>query len=170
MSRPKIPKKVPKLRYSRRNVGAGVQYEQTICSRDAFQRGSGQKALAFSFYSVPSRAEKSARYLKGVKANLDLLGKLYTSDWHETLPRPRTRRSPDGGGLQPGLQQHQHRPLHPEEPPAPASLQSGRHVPDELEVLSLLGLSSCRDGLAWPGQQVGRMSILMEILKLCYSN
>ena len=66
-------------------MGAGVQYEQTTCSQDAFQRGSGQKALAFSFYSVPSRAEKSARYFKGVKANLDLLGKLYTSDWNMRL-------------------------------------------------------------------------------------
>ena len=66
-------------------MGAGVQYEQTTCSQDAFQRGSGQKALAFSFYSVPSRAEKSARYFKGVKANLDLLDKLYTSDWNMRL-------------------------------------------------------------------------------------
>ena len=64
--------------------GEGEPYEQTTCSRDAWHRGSRQKVLAFSFYSVPSN-NKSAWYFKGVKANLDLLGNLYEKDWNMRL-------------------------------------------------------------------------------------
>ena len=60
-------------------------YEQTTCSWDAWHRGSHQKVLAFSFYSVPSRANKSSRYFKGVKANLDLMGQLYKKEWNMRL-------------------------------------------------------------------------------------
>ena len=62
-----------------------MPYEQTTCSRDAWHRGSHQKVLAFSFYTVPSRANKSARYFKGVKANLDLMGQLYEKEWNMRL-------------------------------------------------------------------------------------
>ena len=41
--------------------------------------------LAFTFYSIPSRANKSARYFKGVKANLDLMGQLYEKEWNMRL-------------------------------------------------------------------------------------
>ena len=62
-----------------------MPFEQTTCSWDAWHRGSHQKVLAFSFYSVPSRANKSTRYFKGVKANLDLMGHLYEKDWNMRL-------------------------------------------------------------------------------------
>ena len=62
-----------------------MPYEQTTCSRDAWHRGSHQKVLAFTFYSIPSRANKSARYFKGVKANLDLMGQLYEKEWNMRL-------------------------------------------------------------------------------------
>ena len=62
-----------------------MPYERSTCSRDAWHRGSHQKVLAFSFYSVPSQANKSARYFKGVKANLDLMEQLYEKDWNMRL-------------------------------------------------------------------------------------
>ena len=62
-----------------------MPYERTTCSQDAWHRGSHQKVLAFSFYSVPGRASKSKMFFKGVKANLDLMGKLYEKDWNMRL-------------------------------------------------------------------------------------
>ena len=62
-----------------------MPYEQTTCSQDAWHRGSHQKVLAFSFYSVPGQASKSKMFFKGVKANLDLMGKLYKKDWNMRL-------------------------------------------------------------------------------------
>ena len=51
-----------------------VPFENTTCGRRAYERGSGQNVIAFSFYGDPnSEHSKTKGYFIGIKENLDLI-------------------------------------------------------------------------------------------------
>ena len=59
-----------------------VQFSDTTCGQDAFQRGSNQKVAAFSFYgNSSSDVHKARRYFGGIEENLHLLRSEYGADW-----------------------------------------------------------------------------------------
>ena len=59
-----------------------VQFSDTTCGQDAFQRGSNQKVAAFSFYgNSSSDVHKARRYFDGIEENLHLLRSEYGADW-----------------------------------------------------------------------------------------
>ena len=55
-----------------------VLLNETTCSYKAYRRGSGQKIVAFSYYSSTNRpSTKQNLYLSGIKGNLDIMPLLY---------------------------------------------------------------------------------------------
>ena len=59
-----------------------VQFSDTACSPEAFQRGSNQKIVAYSFYgNVSSKVHEARHYFGGIEENLRLLKSLYGADW-----------------------------------------------------------------------------------------
>ena len=59
-----------------------VEFNSTTCGRDAYQRGSHQKVLGFSFYgSSNSFSHKSKQYFHGIEENLEKMTELYGEDW-----------------------------------------------------------------------------------------
>jgi len=54
----------------------------TTCSRDAWNRGSHQKVVAFSFFgSVNSTRNEERQYFQGIEENLALVSELYGRSW-----------------------------------------------------------------------------------------
>ena len=63
-----------------------VQFSDTTCGWDAFQRGANQKVAAFSFYGDrSSSAHKSQKYFEGIEENLRLVRSQYGADWSMRL-------------------------------------------------------------------------------------
>ena len=59
-----------------------LQFTDTTCSMEAFQRGSNQKVVGFSFYgNSSSQAHQSRKYFEGIEENLRLLRSEYGADW-----------------------------------------------------------------------------------------
>ena len=59
-----------------------VQFSDTTCGREAFQRGSNQKVAVYSFYGNTSSDEhKLKKYFDGIEENLRLVRSLYGADW-----------------------------------------------------------------------------------------
>jgi len=55
---------------------------KTTCSRDAWNRGSHQKVVSFSFFgSVNSSRNEERQYFQGIEENLSLVTKLYGPSW-----------------------------------------------------------------------------------------
>ena len=64
------------------NKTNSVKFSQTTCGREAFQRGSNQKVVGFSFYGdSSSEAHKAREYFTGIEENLRLVRFLYGDDW-----------------------------------------------------------------------------------------
>ena len=63
-----------------------LQFSDTTCGWEAFQRGSNQKVAAFSFYgNTSSSGHKSQKYFEGIEENLHLVRSLYGADWRMRL-------------------------------------------------------------------------------------
>ena len=61
-----------------RERGNIVFFNETTCSYNAYQRGSGQRIVAFSYYNnIENPSAKQKKYLDGIKGNLDLMPILY---------------------------------------------------------------------------------------------
>ena len=59
-----------------------IPYEQTTCSKRAYDRGLGQKVIGFSYYGDSRSAHhQSKKYFQGIKNNLELLLKYYPDNW-----------------------------------------------------------------------------------------
>jgi len=59
-----------------------TDFSQTTCGQDAYQRGSNQKILAFSFYGNPKTKEQRRRkYFQGIERNLAEMGAVYGKAW-----------------------------------------------------------------------------------------
>jgi len=60
-----------------------ISYNQTTCSQRAFERGSGQKVVAYSFYTCDGSGntkcgtKNNRGYLNGIELNLALVTKHY---------------------------------------------------------------------------------------------
>ena len=68
------------------NTNNSAQFSETTCGRDAFQRGSNQKVVGFSFYgNTSSRSHKLKKYFEGIEENLSLVRSLYGADWSMRL-------------------------------------------------------------------------------------
>ena len=72
------------------NVGENqnnpVQFSDTTCGREAFQRGSNQKVVGFSFYgNESSGVHKLKKYFDGIEENLRLVRSQYGDDWSMRL-------------------------------------------------------------------------------------
>ena len=63
-----------------------VQFSQTTCGGDAFQRGSNQKVVGFSFYGdSSSELHQFRKYFDGIEENLRLVRSHYGPDWSMRL-------------------------------------------------------------------------------------
>ena len=63
-----------------------VQFSDTTCGRDAFQRGSNQKIVGFSFYGNTSSVEdEPKKYFDGIEENLRLVRSQYGAEWSMRL-------------------------------------------------------------------------------------
>ena len=63
-----------------------VEYSDTTCGRDAYERGTHQKVVGFSFYgNTSSGVHKAKQYFIGIKENLSLVSQLYGKDWSMRL-------------------------------------------------------------------------------------
>ena len=63
-----------------------VQFSDTTCGQDAFQRGSNQKIAGFSFYgNSSSNVHKARKYFGGIEENLRLVRSKYGADWSMRL-------------------------------------------------------------------------------------
>ena len=63
-----------------------VEYSDTTCGRDAYERGAQQKVVGFSFYgNTSSGVHKAKQYFIGIKENLSLVSQLYGKDWSMRL-------------------------------------------------------------------------------------
>jgi len=59
-----------------------TNFSQTTCGRDAYQRGSNQKVVSFSFYGNPeSKQHRKRKYFEGINENLQEMLDLYGEDW-----------------------------------------------------------------------------------------
>ena len=59
-----------------------VQFSDTTCGRDAFQRGANQKIVGFSFYgNSSSNVHKARKYFGGIEENLRLVRSEYGAGW-----------------------------------------------------------------------------------------
>ena len=58
-----------------------IQFNETTCGRDAFERGSGQKIVGYSFYGdIHTEMSKKKGYFEGISGNLRLMPTYYP-DW-----------------------------------------------------------------------------------------
>ncbi len=73
-----IPKAASEKDYLLKEVPQPICLQDTTCSSDAFQRGPGQKIVAFSFFfpKDPGK-EKTRGYFKGIQDNLSLMHRYY---------------------------------------------------------------------------------------------
>ena len=63
-----------------------VQFSQTTCGGDAFQRGANQKVVGFSFYGdSSSELHQFRKYFDGIEENLRLVRSHYGPDWSMRL-------------------------------------------------------------------------------------
>ena len=68
------------------NQNNPVQFSDTTCGREAFQRGSNQKVVGFSFYgNESSGVHKLKKYFDGIEENLRLVRSQYGDDWSMRL-------------------------------------------------------------------------------------
>ena len=61
-----------------------MKYEYTTCSQKAYQRGLGQKVVAFTYFKGKKQKvdqEEVRHYLEGIKGNLEAIGQLYGQEW-----------------------------------------------------------------------------------------
>ena len=57
---------------------SGLNFDQTTCGYDAFNRGPHQKVISFSFYGdINSDRSKMKGYFEGIVGNLKLIPKFY---------------------------------------------------------------------------------------------
>ena len=57
-------------------------HDSSTCSADSWQRGIGQKVIAFAFYGDPKSAVHQRRgYFEGIRANLEAISSFYNSSW-----------------------------------------------------------------------------------------
>ena len=55
-----------------------LNFSQTTCSSDSFQRGPHQRVISFSFFGdITSNCHKWRRYFEGIVENLKLIPKYY---------------------------------------------------------------------------------------------
>lgn len=52
-------------------------FNQTTCSKDAYQRGNGQKIVGYSFYQFSKERSKKKKYFEGILANVKLIRDYY---------------------------------------------------------------------------------------------
>ena len=68
------------------NRNNSVQFSDTTCGWEAFQRGSNQKVAGFSFYGDRSSgSHQTKKYFEGIEENLHLVKSLYGDDWSMRL-------------------------------------------------------------------------------------
>ena len=68
------------------DINNSIQFSDTTCGRDAFQRGSNQKVAGFTFYGNTSSSHHTRqKYFEGIKENLRLVRSLYGADWSMRL-------------------------------------------------------------------------------------
>ena len=73
-----IPKATSHKDYLKEEDPQTINLQDTTCSSDAFQRGPGQKVVAFSFYITKTPdVEKIKGYFKGIQENLILMHQYY---------------------------------------------------------------------------------------------
>ncbi len=73
-----IPKTSSHRDYLLEKLQQPINLQNTTCSSDAFQRGPGQKVVAFSFYILKNPGERKSRdYFKGIQDNLKLMHYYY---------------------------------------------------------------------------------------------
>ena len=59
-----------------------TEFSKTTCGFDAYQRGSQQKVVSYSFYGNPtSKEHKKRKYFAGIEENLKAIQSLYGKDW-----------------------------------------------------------------------------------------
>ena len=59
-----------------------TDFSQTTCGQDAYQRGSHQKVVAFSFYGNPkAREQRKRKYFQGIEKNLGEISAMYGQEW-----------------------------------------------------------------------------------------
>ena len=57
---------------------SSIKFNETTCGKDAFQRGPGQKVIAYSYYEATRRlGNMNRKYFEGLEANIKLLDKAY---------------------------------------------------------------------------------------------
>ena len=61
-------------------------YEFSTCSGDSWQRGNGQRVIAFAFYGDPqSKTHQERGYFEGIIKNLEAISSFYNSSWSVRL-------------------------------------------------------------------------------------
>ena len=53
----------------------------STCSGDSWQRGNGQRVVAFAFYGNPKLVRHNTTYFEGILANVAAISSFYNSDW-----------------------------------------------------------------------------------------
>lgn len=74
--RRKMPARSPPQTHP--ETGDPIKYSETTCSRDAYLRGRNQHVIAYSLFGdMSTKTERRAKYLDGIKHNLDRLPTVY---------------------------------------------------------------------------------------------
>ena len=55
--------------------------DSSTCSGDSWQRGNGQRVVAFTFFGDPKSVRHNTTYFEGILANVAAISSFYDSDW-----------------------------------------------------------------------------------------
>ena len=55
--------------------------DASTCSGDSWQRGNGQRVVAFTFFGDPKSVHHNTTYFEGIVANVAAISSFYNNDW-----------------------------------------------------------------------------------------
>merc|ERR1719500_889758 len=76
-----LPSRLSSRIFQKKACSIEADPDSSTCSGDSWQRGNGQRVVAFTFFGDPKSVRHNTTYFEGILANVAAISSFYDGDW-----------------------------------------------------------------------------------------